>query len=139
MIYHASLLTEYAAFQAVRAGIVYRAEGAKMERAACLSIVPTLAGAIYGRTADDVRLATPIGGWEGLAQAFCGEEGRNPQQEIFGLPLVRVAAAGPAPGDFDDPGRTAADRRLSARVTYLYPMHIPFVNRLIQMAALARR
>ncbi|RMG18026.1 MAG: pilus assembly protein, partial [Deltaproteobacteria bacterium] len=45
MIQHARICTEYAAFNAARAGIVYNGDPDMMERAAFLSLMPT-----YGRS-----------------------------------------------------------------------------------------
>jgi hypothetical protein len=142
MIQHAAVMTEYAAFQAARAGIVHRAQTAPMQRAACQSLLPTLAGSIYGRTANDVAvegrlLPDDTAGWRGLADAFCTDPTQNP----LGLQVLRVQSnrGRLSQNDFDAIEGGPPNTLLTVRVLYFYPMHIPFVNGLIQAAAFAAR
>lgn len=54
MIQHARLMTEYAAFNAARAGIVWNADQFIMENAAIVSLLPTFEGLISEATAGNV-------------------------------------------------------------------------------------
>lgn len=53
MVQHARLMTEYAAFNAARAGIVWNADRFVMENAAILSLLPTYEGLISESSAGD--------------------------------------------------------------------------------------
>jgi hypothetical protein len=55
MIQHARLMTEYAAFNAARAGIVWNADPWIMENAAIISLMPT-----YENLANDASLTDPV-------------------------------------------------------------------------------
>lgn len=201
MIQHAQLMLNYAAFQAARSGIVYNGDRVHMEHAACMALVPTLTGAVYGGGVGQRRyglsLVEGTGGALNLddtshkdislakfveAYVFaCGanEAGRLAASsgiaKSLGLDLaefIRVDILNPDPNtapawaqdgeiEFDDVGvKDGPDapfgspaRRghsatqgfvnsdeqrhstlLTVRVRYLYPMHVPFANKIIQLA-----
>jgi hypothetical protein len=54
MVQHAKIMTEYAAFNAARAGVVWNADGIIMENAAIISLLPT-----YGALFDESDLGNP--------------------------------------------------------------------------------
>jgi TadE-like protein len=131
-IQQARLLAEYAAFNAARAGIVHSGDPEPMHDAAVLSILPST-----HRTDDFVE----------LAKALVLFKGRDVFLSKFGASQIRVFVHGPRRADFakygahlngreidfDDvrPGATEATL-LEIQVRYLYEMHVPFANKLIQ-------
>src|SRR5690349_11007130 len=79
MVQHAKLMTEYAAFQAARAGIVWNGNNERMHDAAIVALLPTL-----GRTDDWVHL---------------GE--RWALQSAYDSVLARLAPGGIVPRSFN--------------------------------------
>jgi hypothetical protein len=151
---HAKLMTEYAAYCAARAGIVWNGSNERMHDAALVALLPTL-----GRTDGLARLART---WtrarlqdEALqALAWPTKDAQVPDS-VNGAPLfgqVRVDTVGPSgspavrggrsPGsdgrweelDFDGPergGDEGAYREatvLSVRVRYWYELRVPFAQ-----------
>lgn len=140
MVQHARIMTDYAAYAAARAGIVFNGDKAAMERAAALALLPTM-----GRTDDLGRLTTTA------VRTFTVERA---QRAVFGLPLVRVRTLSPTSGhfgslgrhlggkelDFDDVRSPAAQANiLQVQVEYLYRMPIPFANQILQNIFFAQR
>ena len=131
-IQQARLLAEYAAFNAARAGIVHSGDPGVMHDAALLSVLPSA-----GRTDDFKR----------VGETLLKLKARETILSTFGVPIVRVFVHGPRKADFarygaqlngreidfDDvrPGATEATL-LEIQVRYLYEMHVPFANKLIQ-------
>jgi hypothetical protein len=139
-IQQARLLTDYAAFNAARAGIVHNGDNGSsdgfsdgpMYDAAVLSIVPSL-----GRSDSFVEVAKRVAPFKVLDTIL----GR------FKLSRIRVYVRNPKKADFakygqhlngreidfDDvrPGATDATL-LEIQVRYLYELRIPFANKLIQ-------
>ena len=131
-IQQARLLAEYAAFNAARAGIVHDGNPGPMHDAALLSLLPSA-----GRTDS----------FTDLGKTLVRLKARDALLSTFGVPLVRVFVHGPKRADFakygahlngreidfDDvrPGATEATL-LEIQVRYLYEMHVPFANKLIQ-------
>ena len=86
MVQHARIMTDYAAFCAARAGIVFNADKKAMQRAAEIALLPTM-----GRT-DTLGNVT-----RASSTALPREVGeRNPVE----LPVVTVEVLNPKPGDF---------------------------------------
>src|SRR5256885_979214 len=131
-IQQARLLAEYAASNAARAGIVHSGDPGVMHDAALLSVLPSA-----GRTDDFKR----------VGETLLKLKARETILSTFGVPIVRVFVHGPRKADFarygahlngreidfDDvrPGATEATL-LEIQVRYLYEMHVPFANKLIQ-------
>jgi hypothetical protein len=131
-IQQARLLAEYAAFNAARAGIVHSGDPVVMHDAALLSVSPSA-----GRTDN----------FTSLSETLVKLKARDAILGAFGAPVVRVFVHGPKRADFarygahlngreidfDDvrPGATEATL-LEIQVRYLYEMHVPFANKLIQ-------
>ena len=139
-IQQARLLTEYAAFNAARAGIVHNGDNGTsdgfgdgpMYDAAVLSILPSL-----GRTDSFTEMGKRLVPFKLLDNVLAP----------FKLSKVRVYVRNPKKADFskygqhlngreidfDDvrPGATDATL-LEIQVRYLYEMRIPFANKLIQ-------
>lgn len=140
MVQHARIMTDYAAYCAARAGIVFNGDKDAMERAAALALMPTM-----GRTDTLERLTTTT------ARTFSIEKA---SRQAFGLPLVRVRTLSPKAGvftalgrhmggqeiDFDDIRSQAAQANiLQVQVEYLYRMPIPFANQILQNIFFAQR
>jgi hypothetical protein len=143
MVQHARIMTEYAAFCAARAGIVFNADKKAMERAATVALLPTM-----GRT-DSLKTYTLT-----VLQALP----RELAQRTIGsasLPIVSVETLSPKPSDFngtiaghlnseeidfDDIRDTAAQANiLQIRLRYYYRMTIPFANQMLQTLFFAQR
>jgi hypothetical protein len=144
-IEQARLLTEYAAFNAARAGVVHDGDNGKkgtdgpMRDAAALSVLPG-----FGRTDGLAALGKAWAEFELADRAF----------QIAGLPLVQVTVLNPHRADFprfgqhldgqeldfDDVRPEVVDATLlSIRVRYLYELRVPFAGRLVHRLWLARR
>lgn len=156
MIQHARLMTEYAAFSAARAGIVWSGNNERMRDAALLALVPTFGGAAtfeeLGRSWERMRALDRI-----FHEALAA---RTPVPEPFKasglLGLVRVDTVAPATTGgaeelpFDQEGaRTEADAvraslsthgerpnsdtpaLLTVRVRHWFELRLPFVNGII--------
>jgi hypothetical protein len=126
MMQHARIMTEYAAYNAARAGVVWNGDSSKMKSAAMVSLVPTVAESDSLETFIEAYLMLYLE--NGIGQA------------VLGSPLIKIDTLGPtqaaftsqsAPGpdeiDFDDPAN-ADNTLLTVRVRYLYQMRIPFAN-----------
>jgi hypothetical protein len=167
MIQHARIMTEYAAYNAARAGIVWNGDPWVMENAAIISLLPT-----YEGLSDEMGLADPGRMMRAVAQrALLYQVNRRLSgfaREMFAGPLsdaIRAAFGGDGPQvvevtilnptrdafgdgeelDFDDIGtdETAASLRAANRLTievrYLYIMRVPFANWVIHHAWLSQR
>ncbi len=140
MVQHARIMTEYAAFCAARAGIVYNADNTAMTRAATVALIPTI-----GR-ADSMNAYT--------GTAVSGIARENNQRAPVGLPIVEVQTLSPKASDvtgaiarhlnglevdFDDIRPEVAQFNiLQIRVRYYYRMSIPFANQMLQSVFMAQ-
>jgi len=149
MLQHARIITDYAAFNAARAGAVYDGNITEMERAAYISVIPTM-----GRSDD-------FSHWGTLALKATLEQGVGDLLKNLKLPglkdaqIVSVEILSPKPSvfgkhfahhldnkqiDFDDIRKDAAAANLlSIHVRYMYRMRIPFANWMIQTMWFAGR
>lgn len=136
MMQHARLMTELAAFNAARAGAVWNANPKIMQDAAVLTVVPTFGLASsnqaklgFGSTGGkDFSTFAMTYFWmllyeDGLNFWTLGQKPVqvttiNPVQEDFG---------GQEELDFDDAG-SRGKSQLTVRVTYLYPLRIPYAD-----------
>jgi hypothetical protein len=166
MISHARIMTEYAAYNAARAGIVWNADPWVMENAALISLLPT-----YEGLGDEMGLTDPMRVMSAIAQrALLYQVNRRLTgfASMFAGPVsaaIRRAFGGDGPSvvevtvlnptrsdfgrdqelDFDDIGtdeRAQALReanRLTIEVRYLYVMRVPFANWVIHHAWLSNR
>ncbi len=140
MVQHARIMTDYAAFCAARAGVVFNADAESMRQAATVALLPTM-----GRT-------DTMASFDQTRARFLGT-GQMPSPEMvrrsaFGLPIVRVTVLSPKKGDFGgelsrhlggreidfDDVRPAAARpnQLQLELRYFYRMQIPLANQLLQ-------
>lgn len=145
MVQHARIMTEYAAFCAARAGIVYNASGKAMHDAAELALLPTIA-----RTDTFGALAPAV--------LTLGKE--NLRRGVTGVPLIRGKTLSPLPGDFNNADLTrhlkasgaagkgeidfddvrsiaARPNQLQIELKYNYRMRIPFANRILHAIYMA--
>jgi hypothetical protein len=167
MIQHARIMTEYAAFNAARAGIVWNGDPWVMENAAIISLLPT-----YEGLGDEMGLGDPGRMLTAIVQrALLYQVNRRLTgfaREMFAGPLsdlIRGAFGGDGPDvvevtvlnptrdafgdteeiDFDDLGNddTAASlreaNRLTIQIRYLYIMRVPFANWVMHHAWLSQR
>lgn len=167
MIQHARIMTEYAAYNAARAGIVWNGDPWVMENAAIISLLPT-----YEGLGDEMGLSDPgrmmsaiaargllyqvnrrLDGWalemfggplsSAIRRAFGGD---GPDVvEVTVLNPTRDSFGGERELDFDDIGtderaeRLREANRLTIRVRYLYIMRVPFANWVMHQAWLSQR
>ncbi|MGC4120993.1 MAG: pilus assembly protein [Myxococcales bacterium] len=123
LMHQASLMLEYAAFNAARSGAVWNMDKGRMKQAALVSLLPTM---------QPVRDLTDV--VTGYVKAKVKDE---LAEQLLGMPMVDVQVLTPKKADF---GKNleiefdAGDRKktqMTVRVVYLYEMHIPFANFLI--------
>ncbi len=167
MIQHARIMTEYAAYNAARAGIVWHGDPWVMENAAIISLLPTYEGlsAEMGLT-DPERMMSAIverallyqvnrrlTGWaremlsaplsDAIRRAFSGDGPSVVEVEV--LNPTRDAFGDNEELDFDDIGtderaeHLREANRLTIRVRYLYIMRVPFANWVIHHSWLSQR
>lgn len=123
LMHQASLMLEYAAFNAARSGAVWNMDKDRMKQAALVSLLPTMQPV---RDLGDVVT--------GYVKAKVKDELAD---ALLGMPMVDVAVLTPKKADFGQLKEIefdAGDRKktqLTIRVVYLYEMHIPFANFLI--------
>lgn len=160
MVQQAELMTEYAAYQACRAGIVWNANRDKMEDAARVALAPTIGKSNLYTTATVIRDGPQ--GMVDLAQNIASLYVLDHAgAALLNMPLVRadiihptkgefsaVDSKSPVPGNqelfFDDVGGANtgdgfyADEGyrktllLTVRLRYLYELRIPFADWVIQ-------
>lgn len=168
MIQHARIMTEYAAFNAARAGIVWNGDPWVMENAAIISLLPTYEGlGDEMGLGDAARMARAIGqrallyqvnrrmsGWaremlsgpisNAIRRAF-GGDGPNVVQVTVLNPTREDFGDESQELDFDDIGTDARAvelreaNRLTIEVRYLYVMRVPFANWVMHHAWLSQR
>ena len=124
MALNAYSLVRYAAYNAARAAIVHGGDQEKMEEAARLSLVATFPS--HGR-ADTPR---------GVTENYLGAKATDkiPALTFFNEPITKVELIRRPGADgvvtFDDP-RDAPKGIITVKVTHLYELVIPLVNRII--------
>src|SRR5262249_46417022 len=143
-------MTEYAAFCAARAGIVWNGNNERMRNAALLALLPT-----HGRTNDVQNLIESLVHEESMDRSFrrLPWGGEVPNQ-VNGAPLtglVRVDTLHPTDASFDAVARESGSSRtleeidfdhieqpaarraevLKIRVRYWYELKVPLANWLI--------
>jgi len=150
LLAHAKLMTEYAAFCAARAGIVWSGSNERMRNAALLALLPT-----QGRTDDLQNLGESLLHQEWTDRNFRRLPwGGEVPSEVNGAPLnglVRVDVLHPTGGSFDAVARESGSSRaleevdfdrveqsatrragvLKVRVRYWYELRVPLANWLI--------
>jgi hypothetical protein len=148
MVQHARIMTDYAAYCAARAGIVFNADRGAMERAATIALLPTL-----GRTDTIAEFTKTYAKVVGAGGSMGSPE--LIQRKPYGLPIVRVTTLSPraadfttqlaghtggAEIDFDDVRAIAArPNQLQIELKYFYRMSIPFANSMLQSIYFASR
>jgi len=140
MVYHARLLTEYAAFKAARAASVYRLSCTHMNRAARMALIPSMGVGDLGAAGcgDPTNTQSWTANQEQCVRARFGAVARRvafANHAAAGQPLVtvnyRVTDALPE-GQFDRQlERGELPMRVHVRVAYFYQYRIPFVNRIM--------
>lgn len=137
MMLQARLMTEYAAYRAVRAGSLSQGSCRRMVQAALVTVLPT-----FARTDSPARLAAAFDAHSNNRYNPSQDGGRNgPIIWIYrdAPTAAQIAASPPNRADdelFDDPDQTQI-MRLRARLIFWYPMRIPFANWIISKTARA--
>jgi hypothetical protein len=139
VLQQAKLMTEYAAFQAARAGIVSSGNNERMHDAAVVALLPTM-----GRTSDRFWLGRSFREFqradEVLSQLAWGV---GPKQRAVNgsnlLGLIRVDTVNPGPlaGDWQELDFDGSQREatlLQIRLRYWYELRIPFANWVVFLA-----
>ena len=146
MMHQAQLMTEYAAYRAVRAGIVNHADCEIMRDAAFISLLPTLPPPLIGAASSRVD-TLPRAAALFLQYRIPG----NKRYPLVGLDRVVLEIMNPTKSrlntlfnsygshldqkeiDYDDIRNEDVIRAnlLTVRITYYYQMRIPFADRLI--------
>jgi len=142
MIQQARLMTEYAAFQACRAGIVWNADRNQMQRAALIALLPTLGRTDkwgeFAKTWATMKVAVEGGN---LISAILGwaPGGIGNAAQVIDIETISPESLSEAEVDFDKVGDAAwrDQTRLTIKLTYLYYMRIPFANWVIHDAWMA--
>lgn len=139
-IQRARILTEYAAFNAARAGIVWSGNAERMLEAATISLLPAM-----GRTDDLVTLARTRAEFEVVDRAFRLLPWGTPDRAPDALPtsrmkgMIRVETLSPGAGESESdweelefdapPAKGAPDgSTLTVRVRYFHELKVPLAN-----------
>ncbi len=151
MLHHARLMTEYAAYRAVRAGIVNSGSCELMEDSALIALLPTL-GPVPGVVGRTDTIPTAL-----LMRAVYKKTLNKAKYTPTSLKVVDVKVLNPKKSeisglfntygvwsetsgrqyteeiDFDDirDARVVAANLLTIRVTYYYDMRVPLANKFI--------
>ncbi|HEX8437430.1 TadE family protein [Archangium sp.] len=131
LMFQARLMTEHAAFRAVRAGSLSQGSCRRMVHAAMTTLLPT-----FTRTDSPARLAQAFEGRIKNRYAPALDSGHN--GDIVWLVREsprREDIQGQEDSAFDDPDRESL--RLEVRLIFWYPMRIPFANWVIARMTLA--
>jgi hypothetical protein len=142
-IQHARIMTDYAAYCAARAGIVFNGDPQAMEQAAMVALSPTI-----GRTDNLANFTyTMTSGGSGALPTVSADLATA---KTFNLPGIVSVQALPPPNtagpfttlaghldgeqlDFDDIRSAAAQWNiLQIRLRYFYRMRVPFANQILQ-------
>ncbi|MCP3099044.1 pilus assembly protein [Myxococcus sp. K15C18031901] len=153
LMLQARVLAQYAVFQATRAGSVGYGECERMTHAAILALLPSFHSFVgLSGGAAEVRHGGGAGAPARLAAAFAARRGNRYRGGPLGAgpaldgvhtgsivwidrALVGGGIDGPQDRDFDEPGHL---RRLEVRLTYWYPMRIPFANWVLSRMVMAQ-
>jgi hypothetical protein len=133
MLQNARLMCELAAFQAARAGAVWNADPQVMEDAALLTLVPTWQIAANPSNSEIVNFAAKWGELIAANKAaglLSSLDAPKPVTVTTLAPVAEDFSASTLGGqeiDFDDPNQRL-NTQLTVRVTYLFPLRIPYAN-----------
>jgi len=149
MIQQARIATEYAAYNAARAGIVYNGDKDMMTRAAFISLIPTMGRSDTWSAWFQTALIASI------KQAASSVIDGLDLPGLSGVQMVDVEILEPSDASIFDSGGSHLDKKqldfddyrtnvaeanlLSVQVRYYYEMRIPFANWMIQSMWLAQR
>jgi len=140
MLQHARIMTEYAAFCAARAGIVYNADGKAMRRAAELALLPTMTRTDSFTEVGKAAVKLEVDKLERVVRRVPFVQGRTLSPVIGDLTAPLMQHLNREEVDFDDL-RAAATKAnvLQIEIQYNYEMRIPFANRILQAMTFASR
>jgi hypothetical protein len=131
LMLQARLMTEHAAFKAVRAGSLSQGSCRRMLHAAVTTLLPT-----FTRTDNAQRLAVAFGERSNNRFSPALDSGHDGDIVWILRQSPRFSQIrGEDDAAFDDPDRDSL--RLEARVIFWYPMRIPFANWVIAHMALS--
>ncbi len=154
MMHHARLMSEYAAYRAVRSGIVNSGSCERMEESAIIALLPTLGPvgvgslSLPGRTDTLPSAMTVLGAFKrldwndkkltGTPLKVIQVDVLNPKKSQLDSLFNTYPVIGVTTGqthreeiDFDDirDARVIEANLLTVRVTYYYEMRVPIVNK----------
>jgi hypothetical protein len=122
LAYHARILTEYAAFKAVRAGSVYRADCKRMQTAALMALIPSMPAAKGSPQQQLVRTALSI------TKLHFNRSSRFTPLILLDYKIENMPNSQGQPFDTQlEPGDRRVPR-LRVKLTYFFEYRIPFVN-----------
>lgn len=102
MLQQARLMTEYAAFQACRAGIVWNANKGAMKDAARLALAPTVPKSeMFPLVISGGKIRPGAPGLLDVASHVAALEAADTLAGLAGMPVVRVEIIHPTRGEFD--------------------------------------
>ena len=135
LIYHAKTLLNYAAFEAARFGAVSNARMSEMENAFARAMA---AIHTHNPTSDDVMCAREIV-YQEIENGFVDIQVINPPQDAFDDDNLDPNDEDTIPNNnlmyrnaVSNSGLTIQDANLlKIRVSYCYPMYVPYINRVI--------
>lgn len=149
LMHQARLMTKYAAYKAVRAGVLHSADPDAMERAALAALLP-----LVSRKVNGVERITPVAGFQAYIDKWRWNEVQsNRIAEAPELKLVQATICGPLTGDlpsgpevdFDDPANAGAGNwrgsqktKLRVQILFNYRMPIPFASWMFHAIASGR-
>ncbi|HTP24167.1 MAG TPA: TadE family protein, partial [Anaeromyxobacteraceae bacterium] len=148
MMQQARLMTEYAAFNAARAGAVWNMDVERMHKAAVLTLLPTMPTT---PASNPSALPLRVDSLPALGARFeAFYQANRLSGDAFGKKAIEVEILNPTQADFKDdeidfdevgPGSLAARRptQLTIRLTYFYELRVPIVNAILFESWLAVR
>ncbi len=123
LMHQASLMLEYAAFNAARSGAVWNMDRDRMNRAAVISLLPTM---------------RPVRNFVDVGVGYLTAEVKSQVTEaLLGVRLINVDVISPKKADFARKPEIEFDSgnrqktQLTIRVVYFYELQIPFANVLL--------
>jgi len=128
LVMQGRILAQYAAFRAVRAGVVNHGDCRVMSDAALGALLPSLS-----RTDDPARVVAAFAkrSFANQYKYTGGDEDSGHTGQVFWLDRQPILGVGVEQKDFDQSdanGAGGAPTRLEAQLVFWFPMKIPFAN-----------
>jgi Flp pilus assembly protein TadG len=120
LTYHARILTEYAAYKAVRAGSVYRADCKRMQQAALMALIPSMPAAQGSPQQQFVRTALAV------TTVRFNKSTKWTPLVFIDYQIENMHAGQPFDLQLEPGSRDVL--RLRVRLAYFFEYRIPFAN-----------